>query len=177
MKRTAFLSLVLFIAAVFYSSCKEDIYMDWKNLNERYYATLEDTVVKYDTFKFTYFDSLIMKDTTVTRPFKKTTSGIYYQVIHQGYDRHPNLQDRVIVNYKGWLIDKYMFDSITAGKYTTMYLSSAVPGWQEILPKMQDGGHYIFYLPSPMGYDTVTTNSTIPAYSVLKFDVILQKSF
>lgn len=177
MKRTAFIPLVLFIAAVFYSSCKEDIYMDWKNLNDRYYTTLEDTVAKYDTFKYYYRDTLISKDTFAIRPFKKTSTGIYYQVHHQGYGRYPNLQDVIKVNYKGWLIDKYMFDSIAKGVFTPMYLSNTVPGWKEILPKMQNGANYIFYLPAAMGYDTVTTNSTIPAYSVLKFDVTLNTSY
>lgn len=178
MKRTALFSLVLFITAIFYSSCKEDVYMDWKNINDRYYSTLVDTVAKYDTMQFTYVvDSTTMRDTTRTFPFKKTSTGIYYQVIYQGYDRYPNVQDRIKVRYKGWLADRYMFDSVATSTYAILYLSSCVPGWQEIVPKMQNGGHYIFYLPSPMGYDTVTTNSTIPPYSVLKFDLQLLDSY
>ena len=38
---------------------------------------------------------------------------------------------------------------------------------------MNADGNYIFYIPSTLGYDTVSTNSLIPPHSVLIFDVTL----
>lgn len=150
MKRTAFVTLVLFLTAIIYSSCKEDVYIDWKLQNERWY-----NIHKNDS------------------GFVTTPSGLCYKVIHQGSQRHPNLQDRIHVKYKGTLIDGSVFDESSS---SVLYLSQLVKGWQEGLPLMQDGGHYIFYIPSKLGYDTATTRSGIPPYSVLRFDVKLIES-
>lgn len=128
--------------------------MDWKLMNDRWYTTLEDS---------------LKKDTL----FHKTSSGLYYKLIHQGNQRHPNPQDRVYVKYTGSLIDGSVFDSGTA----ELLLSSTVPGWKEGLPLMQDGGRYIFYLPSKLGYDTATSYVKIPPHSVLRFDVELLESY
>jgi len=160
MKRAGLFTIILFLTAIIYSSCKEDVYMDWKLRNDRWYATLEDS---------------IKKDTSGI--FHKTTSGIYYKVIGQGYQRHPNLQDEIYVKYKGTLIDGSIFDSTETDKMAKMTLSQTIAGWKEILPKMQDNAHYILYIPSKLGYDTTTTYSKIPPYSVLKFDLTLEKSY
>lgn len=153
MKRAAFFTLILFLSAIIYSSCKEDEYMDWKLLNDRWYLTLEDS---------------LKKDTN----FHKTSSGLYYKTIHQGYQRHPNLQDLVTVKYKGSLIDGSVFEKTT----TSLYLYQTIKGWQEGIRLMQDGGHYIFYIPSQLAYDTTSTKPAIPPHSVLKFDIELLES-
>jgi FKBP-type peptidyl-prolyl cis-trans isomerase len=154
MKRAGLFTIILFLVAIIYSSCKEDVHMDWKHMNERWYATLEDS---------------LKKDTL----FHKTSSGLYYKVLGQGNQRHPNLQDRIHVIYKGTLIDGSVFDESN----TVLYMSQLTAGWKEALPLMQDNGHYILYIPSKLGYDTATTYTKIPPYSVLKFDVTLVNSF
>jgi FKBP-type peptidyl-prolyl cis-trans isomerase FkpA len=156
MKRAALITFTLFLLAIVYSSCKDDIYMDWKLQNDRWYATLEDSL-KNDTL------------------FHKTSSGLYYKVLHQGYQRKPNASSYVIATYKGKLIDGSTFDS-----GTNAYLgivSGLVPGFQEGLKKMNGGGSYILYMPSKLGYDTATINTKIPPHSVLIFDVDLIDSY
>jgi len=155
MKRAGLITIILFLTAIIYSSCKDDVYVDWKLLNDKWYASFEDSM-KIDSLKF-----------------QKTASGIYYRKIFQGNQRYPNLSDPINVTYRGSLVDGSVFDSAK----TVLYLSSTVKGWQEMIPKMQDGdSRYIIYLPSKMAYDTATTRSAIPPYSVLRFDITLHNS-
>ncbi|MFT3751916.1 MAG: FKBP-type peptidyl-prolyl cis-trans isomerase [Paludibacter sp.] len=149
MKRAALLTFTLFLLAIIHSSCKDDIYIDWKLANERWYAQHKSDP-----------------------GFITTKSGLCYKVIHQGYQRHPDLNSQILVRYTGTLIDGTVFESDTA----KLYLAQTIKGWQEGIQKMQDGGNYIFYIPSALAYDTATTNANIPPYSVLRFDVELLES-
>ena len=154
MKRTSIVFFITFIFLIIMSACQENMYMDWKLLNDNWYS-----VHKSDS------------------GFITTPSGLRYKVIHQGVQRFPNVNSVVLVSYKGTLIDGSVFDSTATGATTQVSLSSAIPGWKEGLVKMQNGGNYIFYIPSKIGYDTVSTNAAIPPNSVLKFNVHLIDSY
>ncbi|HEY5592261.1 MAG TPA: FKBP-type peptidyl-prolyl cis-trans isomerase [Paludibacter sp.] len=152
MKRAALISLFFFLLIILYTSCKEDVYTDWKIQNEQWYATHKS-------------DS----------GFVTTSSGLCYKVIHQGYLRKPTANSIVYATYKGKLIDGSTFDSGTdayLGK-----VSGLVPGFQEGIKKMNGGGSYIFYIPSALAYDTVSTNAAIPPHSNLIFEVDLILSY
>jgi FKBP-type peptidyl-prolyl cis-trans isomerase len=96
-------------------------------------------------------------------------------VIYQGWylNRQPNRNSLVNVKYTGKLIDGSTFDSSTSA---ILSLSQVVEGWKEGITKMNGGGNYILYIPSALGYDTVTTNTKIPPHSTLIFDVELLDS-
>jgi len=128
--------------------------MDWKLLNDKWYS-----IHKSDS------------------GFITTPSGLCYKKIHQGYQRFPDINSVVTVKFKGTLIDGSVFDSTATGTNTSMYLSNAIKGWQEGLKKMQDGGNYIFYIPSELAYGTATDNVKVPPHSVLRFDVHLINSY
>jgi len=154
MKRTALFSFILFLITIIYSSCSENVYMDWKLQNERWYASLEDSV-KNDS------------------AFFKTSSGLYYKKIFQGDpQRSVRAHSYIYATYTGKLIDGSTFDS--AADASLGQVSGLVPGFQEGIKKMNVDGHYILYIPSKIGYDTVSTNSLIPPYSILIFDVELK---
>jgi len=154
MKQTSIIFFITFIFLIIMSACQENMYMDWKLRNDSWYS-----VHKSDP------------------GFITTPSGLCYKVIHQGVQRFPNTNSYVLVSYKGTLIDGSIFDSTATGTTSTFSLSSAIPGWKEGLPKMQSGGNYIFYVPSKIGYDTVSTNAAIPPSSVLIFNVHLIDSY
>ena len=154
MKRTSIVFFIAFLVLILTSACQENMYMDWKILNDKWYAAHKNDP-----------------------GFVTTSSGLCYKVIHQGAQRFPNASSVVVVNYKGTLIDGSIFDSVATGSSVSMYLSGAIKGWQEGLPKMQSGGNYIFYIPYKLGYDTTSTNTAIPPYSILKFDVHLIDSY
>jgi len=158
MKRASLITFTLFLFAIIYSSCKDDIYMDWKLQNERWYATLKDSL-NNDTL------------------FHKTKSGLYYKVIHQGFQRQPDANSNVLLNIKGTLIDGSSFFP-TTNIELEMSNSSYIPaGLQEGLKKMNGGGWYIFYVPSKIGFDTISTDHSRPPYSLLKYDVKLVSSY
>jgi len=154
MKRTSIVFFITFIFLIIMSACQENMYMDWKLLNDNWYS-----VHKSDS------------------GFITTPSGLCYKVIHQGVQRFPNVNSVVLVSYKGTLIDGSVFDSTATGATTQISLSSAIQGWKEGITKMQNGGNYIFYIPSKLGYDTTSTNAAIPPHSVLKFNVHLIDSY
>ncbi|MFM2293486.1 MAG: hypothetical protein RIS29_3299 [Bacteroidota bacterium] len=175
MKKAALFSLILFLFSILYS-CTEKETMDWKLLNDHFYATLEDTVAKYKTYKFPT-KTLSGKDTTVYLPFTKTKSGIYYQIIkYDSLGRYASLNanDYIYLDYKGYLIDGTVFDSADSASFS---MSGVIKGWQELMHKIPSGSQFRAYIPSSMAYDSITTEYEVPAYSVLKFDITILDSY
>lgn len=151
MKRTALFSLFALMLTIILPACHEDVFMNWKLKNATW-----------------------MEAHKSDSGFVTTSTGLMYKVIHQGDQRHPNVNSTIIVTYKGTLVDGSTFDSGTSAGFL---LSQTIAGWKEGIAKMQDGGHYIFYVPSSLAYDTTSTNAAIPPYSNLIFDVTLIKSY
>jgi len=149
MKRISIGLLLSFIGLMIFSACQENVYMDWKVANDQWYE-------KHKT----------------DEGYTATSTGILYKVYSPGWDfsRQPNNGSDVRVSYTGSLVDGTTFDSSTD---TWISLSSAIEGWKEIIPKMRTGARFKMYLPSKMGYDTITSNTNIPPHSVLIFDVTL----
>ncbi len=152
MKKIQQISFFTFITAILllFTSCKDDKYIDWKILNEKWLETHKNDP-----------------------GFFETESGLCYKVVHQGAMRRPNAGSWVVVKYSGKLIEGTEFDS---GTYD-YYLSGAIKGWQEAIVKMNGGGKYILYIPSGLGYDKDGSGSDIPPYSTLIFEVELLDSY
>lgn len=150
MKRISIGFLLTFILLILFSACQENKWMDWKIMNDQWYA-------KHQT------DS----------GFVTTSTGLCYKAIYQGNLRRPNPQDIIYVKYKGSLIDGSVFEEAT----TTLSLNQTIPGWQEGIRKMNTGGTFRFYIPSKLGYNTSTSNNAIPPNSVLIFDIELLNSY
>ena len=157
MKLTSRITLLIIVLITGFTACKEDEYMDWKIRNDNYMVQLK-------------------KDHETDSTFHVTSSGLCYQVLYQGweYERKPNINSYIYATYTGKLIDGSTFDSGT-DSYLGI-VSGLVPGLQEGLRKMNGGGSYKFYIPSALGYDTVSTNSSIPPYSTLIFNLDLVTS-
>ena len=145
--------LIIFISVLYLSSCDEDKYGDWKTLNNNWLENLKDE----------------KKDNP---NFYVTESGLCYEVFHQGYYTRPNSGSLVRAEYSGKLITGTTFDS---GIYYRS-LSEAIRGWQEGFPQMRDGAHFIFYIPSTLGYGDDGMGS-IPPHSTLVFDIKLIKTY
>ena len=75
------------------------------------------------------------------------------------------------VNYVGYFLDNKVFDT---GNNIQFPLSSVIKGWQIGIPVMKEGESGRFFIPSRFGYGT-QGNSSVPANSVLIFDVELLK--
>ena len=103
--------------------------------------------------------------------------------------------DSVYMHYRGKLIprDEYVEDTTTYAKdglmFDTSYygetldLNTAIPakfavkdlvdGLQTVLANMHAGDRMEVILPYTMGYGTSSSNTSVPAYSTLRFDVML----
>ncbi|MBV5280915.1 MAG: FKBP-type peptidyl-prolyl cis-trans isomerase [Paludibacter sp.] len=151
MKQNSRIAIVILMLIISFSACKEDNYVDWKVKNELWLAKNK------------------------TQPGVVTTaSGLQYKIIDEGwsYNRKPSKSSWVVANYSGKLINDSTFDS---GEYN-YYLSSAVAGWQEALPKIHDGGSILLYIPSNLGYGTDGSGTSIPPHSTLIFKIDLESS-
>ena len=101
-----------------------------------------------------------------------TGSGLYYIVTVQGTGAHPAAGSTVTVAYKGYLLNGDVFDQ-SSGNGLTISLNSVIQGWKEGIPLFRKGGGKgKLIIPSALGYGA-SAKSTIPANSVLVFDVTL----
>ena len=104
----------------------------------------------------------------------------------------PLYTDSVSVNYRGHLIPTVsypggkVFDQNFYGELTdvenkkimvpsTFSLGGVVDGWTTALQQMHVGDVWRLYIPQSLGYGSSTSNSNIPAYSTLVFDVYLRE--
>jgi FKBP-type peptidyl-prolyl cis-trans isomerase len=158
MKRISIGLFLTFIGLLIFSACQENVYMDWKLANEKWFATHKS-------------DPGFVTD---------SATGLCYQIIYKGdtLSRKPKPSSNVLVTYKGSLIDNNVFNYTTS---TVGYpLSSTISAWQQIMPKLYTGAHIKLYVPSSLGYDTISTTTqyplpafSIPPNSVLIFDINL----
>ncbi len=105
-------------------------------------------------------------------------SGLQIEMLEEGYGRFPTIEDTVVVDYQGWMIDGTLFDSsIKRGKPAKFRLSGVVRGFREGLMNIRLGGKARLFLPSDLGYGTRGAGTDIPPNSVLIFEVELLDVF
>ncbi len=164
------LSIIIgLIALVGFSACeKQDVYQDWKRMNDEWFDANKD---KTDSYPFDWTVE-VLKTPIVSQNFVTSTTGVKYKALRFGNptDKKPNPTSEIWVTYEGKLIDGTTFD-----KGVDAYLgaiSSSVSGFKEVLSKMHIGDIYEIYIPWEQGYGE-TGNYSIPPYSVLTFRVEL----
>jgi len=108
----------------------------------------------------------------LTSTVTKDSRGFYYQILTPGTGATPTLSSKVTVFYKGTLTNGNIFDQTNANP-VTFGLNQLILGWQYGIPLVKAGGRVMLYLPPSLGYGSQTTGS-IPANSVLIFDITLQ---
>ncbi len=98
-----------------------------------------------------------------------TASGLRYVVLEQGTGFSPAGNSLMVVNYEGRVMDGDVFDE---GKNSRFNLGGLISGWKILMPKVQEGGKIVMFIPSKYGYGNEGT-SGIPPYAILKFEVEL----
>ena len=104
-----------------------------------------------------------------------TASGLQYRIIEGGDESgaSPGPTDKVVVNYRGRLLDGTEFDSSYArGTPATFQLNGVIKGWQEALALMKPGAKWQLFIPPELAYDA-NSRPPIPPGSLLLFDVEL----
>lgn len=101
-----------------------------------------------------------------------TESGLQYESLTSGDGASPTVEDKVVVNYRGTLLDGTEFDSSYNRKPATFTVGQLIPGWIEALPKMKVGDKWKLFIPADLGYGAGGTQR-IPPNSVLIFEMEL----
>ena len=105
---------------------------------------------------------------------KTLSSGLQYREITAGKGKTPQANGRVIVHYRGNLIDGTEFDSsYERGKPATFQVKKVIKGWREALQLMKEGAKWELYIPPELAYGKRGRSKTIPPNSALVFEVEL----
>jgi FKBP-type peptidyl-prolyl cis-trans isomerase FklB len=100
-------------------------------------------------------------------------SGLQYEVINAGKGKQPAKTDKVMVNYRGTLIDGTEFaNSSKGGKPANISLDKVIKGWAEALPMMKEGAKWTLYVPANLAYgERGVANGPIGPNMALIFEV------
>ncbi len=104
---------------------------------------------------------------------KVTPSGLAYKVVKEGSGEKAQSNSRVTLSYKGTLINGKEFD---ASDNATFSPRQVIPGFGEGLQMMNEGAHYILYIPGDLAYGVDgTPDGSIGPNDTLVFDVEVKK--
>lgn len=104
----------------------------------------------------------------------ETASGLQYKVITAGTGKKPTSASKVLVHYRGTLIDGTEFDSSYArGEPVELGVGQVIKGWQESLPLMAAGSKWQIVVPSDLAYGQRGAGGAIGPNSTLLFDIEL----
>lgn len=103
-----------------------------------------------------------------------TASGLQYQVIRAGSGQTPTIEDTVVTNYEGTLINGTVFDSsYKRGKTVTFPVNGVIRGWTEALLLMKTGAKWKLYIPARLAYGERGAGNVIGPNETLIFDIEL----
>lgn len=109
---------------------------------------------------------------------KPTASGLYYIEKVKGKGAKAVAGKKVSVHYTGKLVNGTVFDSSLERKPSKPYeftlgAGQVIPGWDEGIALMNEGGKAILIIPSKLGYGANGSGEVIKPFSPLVFDVEL----
>jgi FKBP-type peptidyl-prolyl cis-trans isomerase len=105
---------------------------------------------------------------------KITATGVLYESLKEGFGRTPKKGSVVAVHYAGWVDDGTLFDaSFLRGRPEMLEIDRLIPGWQEALLLMKEGGALRAEIPPALGYGTDGLPPRIPGNATLLFYIEL----
>jgi FKBP-type peptidyl-prolyl cis-trans isomerase FkpA len=105
----------------------------------------------------------------------RTPSGLYVEDRIEGAGEPAGPGDEIRVHYTGWLPDGTQFDTSRRGNAFVFQLGRGmvIPGWEEGVAGMREGGHRLLVIPPELGYGAEGVGGVIPPNATLIFDVEL----
>jgi FKBP-type peptidyl-prolyl cis-trans isomerase FklB len=102
-------------------------------------------------------------------------SGIQYSVLAKGSGTvHPTVTSRVVVNYRGMLVDGTEFDSTWAhGAPVSFTVNKVIRGWQDVIPRMHVGDRWKVVIPPQLAYGEYGQLPRIGPNEALVFEIEL----
>ncbi|MBZ5567250.1 MAG: FKBP-type peptidyl-prolyl cis-trans isomerase [Acidobacteriia bacterium] len=109
------------------------------------------------------------KEGVVTLP-----SGLQYKILKEGTGKKPALDDTVVCQYRGTLVDGTEFDSsYKRGQPATFPVKGVIKGWTEALQLMPVGSKWQLFIPPELAYGETGAGGTIGPNATLIFEVEL----
>ena len=106
--------------------------------------------------------------------FTRTASGLYYLELVAGNGIMPADGDSAFVKYTGKFLDGSVFDSNESSTVPYGFIVGFnIPGFDEGITMMKEGGKATLLIPSELGYGTIGSYPYISGYTPLLFDVEL----
>ena len=176
LRKTLFGAIAALAAVCLTASCNKDDdtwdnYKEWRETNDAFYDSQS-----------------VLKNTDGT-PFYTKLAPQWYPtsrvLIHYFNDRAltagnltPLVTSTVSVKYRGWLCNDVAFDSsytstVFGDSIARFVPANTIAGWQIALTNMRVGDSVRVVIPWAEGYGASTSNSTIPPFSTLMFDIKL----
>ena len=104
----------------------------------------------------------------------QTPEGLQYRILRAGEGATPTTEDRVVVHYRGRLLDGTEFDSSHGrGEPTEFMLGAVIPGWQAALQLMPVGSHWEVWIPAELAYGERGAGGAIGPNQALHFEIEL----
>ncbi len=101
-------------------------------------------------------------------------SGLQYKILKAGEGNKPTIDDTVVCNYRGTLIDGTEFDSSYKRNQPASFpLKGVIKGWTEALQLMPVGSKWQLFVPSNLAYGERGQGNVIGPNAVLIFEVEL----
>jgi FKBP-type peptidyl-prolyl cis-trans isomerase len=141
-------------------------------------SCLDVTMSFYDAANLASYEDLSIQNYITVNNltgYTRLSTGTYYKILESGSTTPITATSTISADYTGMLLNGAVFDT-SNGTPITFGLSSLVLGWQDALPKIQEGGTIELLVPSSRGYglnESLGSNGAIniPAFSVLYFKV------
>jgi FKBP-type peptidyl-prolyl cis-trans isomerase len=109
----------------------------------------------------------------IDREVIETASGLKYKALITGSGRIPKSTDKVVVHYRGLLLNGVVFDSsFSDDEPVTFKLRGLIDGWKEGLRLMPVGSVFVFLIPPELAYGD-SGGRSVPPNSTLIFEVEL----
>jgi len=105
-------------------------------------------------------------------------SGLYVLDRRRGAGAAADSGRWVTVSYTGWLTDGTVIDDTRkANKPRNVLLGygRVIPGWDEGLRGMREGGRRVLVVPPALGYGKAGRPGTVPSRATLVFDIEMKK--
>ncbi|MBO9618103.1 MAG: FKBP-type peptidyl-prolyl cis-trans isomerase [Niabella sp.] len=124
-----------------------------------------------DTMKAMVRDSAFVMDTT------GASDSVFYQIVTAGTGAAPTASSTLTVKYIAYYMNGRPYDSTFVAYpngVTTPPLNQLIPGWQQGLPKIKEGGQIRLIIPSSLAYGC-NPNGGVLANQPLYFNIQLIK--
>lgn len=101
-------------------------------------------------------------------------NGLQYKILKRGEGPKPTEQNRVLIHYRGQLIDGTVFDSsYKRNKPSQFRMTGVIKGMKEALQRMRLHSKWKIYVPPALGYGNQSVGDMIPADATLIFEIEL----